>query len=137
MIIDRTIPLTTAQSIFLMVLKGSERPLSGTEIVESVKNTLGENSVPTPGAVYKILKFLRDNEYIEEKSSVKPKKKDGTKDGRIHPYALTQRGENIVVTVFSHISRIFSFMCNCCVVEQVDIPTLTMLMPGQYQKLKS
>ncbi|OLS19023.1 MAG: hypothetical protein HeimC2_43470 [Candidatus Heimdallarchaeota archaeon LC_2] len=125
MIIDRTIPLTSAQSIFLMIIKGSNQPMSGSEIVERIRLHLGANSVPTAGAVYKILNFLEDHSYIEKRfDDIK------RKDKRFKTYGLTTLGLKMVDQVSKHIQKIFSFMCVCCEIVNIEIPGLKLIQPG-------
>ncbi|MCE7736882.1 MAG: PadR family transcriptional regulator [Candidatus Heimdallarchaeota archaeon] len=112
MIVDKSIPLTSAQSIFLMVLKGEGRPMSGKEIVDMVELKLGENSIPTPGAVYKILNHLEvKKKYIKETTTKMQKQEDG----RIRYYTLTDLGNQMVANIYEHVKNIFSFMCYCCI----------------------
>ena len=122
MILDRTIPLTSAQSIFLMIIKGSMKPLSGSEIVERIHMRLGPNSVPTAGAVYKILNYLEENSFIEKRpSDVK------RKDKRFKTYSLTKSGGVMVKQVSDHIQKIFSFMCVCCEIVNIELPGVNLI----------
>jgi len=112
MIVDRSIPLTPAQAIFLMVLKGEGRPMSGKEIAVTIEKKLGEFSLPTPGAVYKILNHLgKKVKYIEETTT----KKQREEDGRIRYYKLTRDGNLMVGKIYEHVKNMFSFMCYCCI----------------------
>ena len=125
MILDRSIPLTSAQAIFLMILKRSERGMSGSEIVESLEERLGENSVPTPGAVYKILDFLSKNKYIDKIDQLRSKK-----DKRFKAYILSDKGSTEVRKVSEHVAKIFSFMCYCCSIT-VDSNLLDLTISDQ------
>jgi len=60
-----------------------EKPLSGSEIMEEVKKQTGGQWKPSPGSVYPLLTWLRENGYAEEL----PREVTGVKR-----YVLTEKG---------------------------------------------
>lgn len=61
-----------------------EKPMSGSEIMEEVEKQTGGQWKPSPGSVYPLLTWLRENGYAEEL----PREEDGIKR-----YALTEEGQ--------------------------------------------
>jgi len=61
-----------------------EKPMSGSEIMEDVEKQTGGQWKPSPGSVYPLLTWLRENEYTEEL----PREPTGIKR-----YMLTDKGE--------------------------------------------
>ena len=84
--------------------------LSGSEIVKYVKEDLGEEWSPTPGATYKIIQNLIEKGYIHE--TTKKEKKD--RDKRIRTYTLTSEGNKMVVKVITRMRKMIGFVESCC-----------------------
>jgi DNA-binding PadR family transcriptional regulator len=61
-----------------------DKPMSGSEIMEEVKKQTGGQWKPSPGSIYPLLTWLRENGYTKEL----PKEVTGIKR-----YALTEKGE--------------------------------------------
>jgi DNA-binding PadR family transcriptional regulator len=105
----KNLDVTPTESLFLLVLYNHTN-LSGSEIVKYVKEDLGENWSPTPGATYKIIRNLIDKGYIRE--TTKKEKED--RDKRIRRYSLTLEGSTMVVKIISRMRKMIGFMESCC-----------------------
>jgi len=77
-----TVPKGLLRFYVFKLLK--ERPMSGSEIMEEVSKQTGGQWRPSPGSVYPLLTWLRENGYAEEL----PREASGIKR-----YALTEKGE--------------------------------------------
>ena len=64
-----------------------DKPMSGSEIMEAVKKQTGGQWKPSPGSVYPLLTWLRENNYTKEL----PKEVTGIKR-----YMLTEKGEKFL-----------------------------------------
>ncbi|MCZ2808963.1 MAG: PadR family transcriptional regulator [Candidatus Bathyarchaeota archaeon] len=62
-----------------------DKPMSGSEITEEIERHTDGQWKPSPGSVYPLLAWLRENDYIKEL----PKE-----ETRIKRYMLTEKGEN-------------------------------------------
>lgn len=105
----KDLAVSSTESLFLLVLY-NQTNLSGSEIVKSIKEDLGEEWSPTPGATYKIIQKLIDKEYICETTEIK--KED--RDKRIRTYSLTSLGKNMVSKVIIRIQKMITFVDTCC-----------------------
>ncbi len=65
----------------------SERPMSGSEIINEIERRTGGCWRPSPGSVYPLLAWLQDNDYIREA----PLKEAGVKR-----YTLTDKGKQLL-----------------------------------------
>ena len=63
-----------------------EKPMSGSEIMETIKKSTDGRWEPSPGSVYPLLSWLQENGYTEEVP---------TEDGGIKRYRLTEKGERL------------------------------------------
>ena len=63
--IGKGLEVTPMEAFFLMVLN-NQTSLSGSEIVQSIRDNLGINWTPSPGATDKILQSMEKKKYIEE-----------------------------------------------------------------------
>lgn len=63
-----------------------EKPMSGSEIMETVKKGTHGRWEPSPGSVYPLLSRLQQNGYVEEVS---------TEESGIKRYRLTEKGERL------------------------------------------
>jgi len=61
-----------------------EKPMSGSEIIEEIEKETNERWKPSPGSIYPLLSWLKDNDYTKEL----PKEEEGIKR-----YMLTEQGE--------------------------------------------
>lgn len=61
-----------------------EKPMSGSEIMETIKKGTNGRWKPSPGSVYPLLAWLQDNGYTKETP---------TKESGIKRYMLTEKGE--------------------------------------------
>ncbi|MFW9779840.1 MAG: PadR family transcriptional regulator [Candidatus Heimdallarchaeota archaeon] len=105
--IGKNIEVTSLEALFLMTLYNSSS-LSGTEIVQKIRNDLGENWTPTTGATYKIVQSLTEKGYIKETTL------DARKDKRIRTYALTVKGKEMVSEVTMRVQKLLGFLADCC-----------------------
>lgn len=106
----KDLEVSSTESLFLLVLY-NHTSLSGSEIVKSVKEELGEEWSPTPGATYKIIQKLIEKGYISE--TTEKQKKD--RDKRIRTYTLTnQKGRNMVSKIIIRMQKMIVFAETCC-----------------------
>ena len=103
---DKVSPL---QSMFLFVLRNS-KALSGAEIVKRLEKDVGEEWVPTPGARYKILQYLEQENFIEKTIE----KGEDPKDKRVSKYSLTKEGEKMVEELSKQMKKVYLFLSTCC-----------------------
>ena len=61
-----------------------EKPMSGSEIIEEIERETDGRWKPSPGSIYPLLSWLKDNDYTKEL----PKEEEGIKR-----YMLTEQGE--------------------------------------------
>jgi len=61
-----------------------EKPMSGSEIIEEIEKETDGRWKPSPGSIYPLLSWLKDNDYTKEL----PKEEEGIKR-----YMLTEQGE--------------------------------------------
>jgi DNA-binding PadR family transcriptional regulator len=106
--IGKGLEVTPMESFFLMILN-SPTSLSGSEIVQNIKENLGINWTPSPGATYKILQSMEKKGYIEETT-----KTEEREDQRIRTYSLTSRGKEILPIITKRILKIALFADSCC-----------------------
>jgi DNA-binding PadR family transcriptional regulator len=78
-----SVPKGLLRFYVLKLLK--DKPMSGSEIMEEVKKQTGGEWKPSPGSVYPLLTWLRENGYAEEL----PREVTGIKR-----YMLTEKGAN-------------------------------------------
>jgi DNA-binding PadR family transcriptional regulator len=62
----------------------SEKPMSGSEIMDEIEKKTSGRWKPSPGSIYPLLSWLQENSYIEEVS---------TKEGGMKRYTLTEKGK--------------------------------------------
>ena len=65
----------------------SEKPMSGSEIIQHIEEKSGGHWKPSPGSVYPLLAWLQDNKYIKEVPVEEP---------GIKRYTLTDEGKNFL-----------------------------------------
>jgi len=65
----------------------SEKPMSGSELMEEIGKSTGGNWKPSPGSIYPLLAWLQDNQYITELPH----------DNGLKRYKLTQSGKDLLV----------------------------------------
>jgi len=65
----------------------SEKPMSGSEIMNEIAKKTDGRWKPSPGSIYPLLSWLQDNNYIKEL----PAEQDGMKR-----YALTDKGKTLL-----------------------------------------
>jgi DNA-binding PadR family transcriptional regulator len=65
----------------------SEKPMSGSEIIQYVEEKSGGRWRPSPGSVYPLLAWLQENKYIKEVPAEEP---------GIKRYALTDEGKKFL-----------------------------------------
>ncbi len=106
--LGKQIDLSSTEALFLMVLYNSNS-LSGSEIVQKLKQSLGEEWLPTPGATYKIVQSLETKGFLKETT-----KKEKRKDQRIRTYALTSEGKEMIPKVGSRFRKLVTFATECC-----------------------
>jgi DNA-binding PadR family transcriptional regulator len=63
-----------------------EKPMSGSEIMETIEKRTDERWKPSPGSVYPLLAWLQENGYTEEMP---------TEESGIKRYRLTDKGETL------------------------------------------
>jgi DNA-binding PadR family transcriptional regulator len=105
----KNLDVTPTESLFLLVLY-NQTSLSGSEIVKYVKEDLGEEWSPTPGATYKIIHNLIEKGYLHETTE----KEKMDRDKRIRTYTLTSEGTNMVIKVITRMRKMIGFMESCC-----------------------
>ncbi len=64
----------------------SEKPMSGSELMEQIEKHTGGNWKPSPGSIYPLLSWLQDNSYIKELP---------TENG-LKRYEITQSGKELL-----------------------------------------
>ena len=106
--IEKRLKLTPIQGMFLLAFHG-KNSLTGVEVVNILKNNLGETSIPTPGATYKVLQYLVDEELIKETT-----KEEQRGDKRLRTYSITEKGENILKELIIASTKVYNFMNQCC-----------------------
>jgi len=75
-----------------------EKPMSGSEIMEEIKKETDGIWKPSPGSIYPLLAWLRDNGYTEELPPV---------EGGIKRYKLTEKGEKFLQDQIKYRGKIF------------------------------
>jgi DNA-binding PadR family transcriptional regulator len=65
----------------------SERPMSGSEIMDEVERITGGCWRPSPGSIYPLLAYLQDNGYIQEVPSG---------EAGVKRYTLTDKGKHLL-----------------------------------------
>ncbi|MEM0058685.1 MAG: PadR family transcriptional regulator [Candidatus Bathyarchaeia archaeon] len=65
----------------------SEKPMSGSEIINEIERRTGGCWKPSPGSVYPLLAWLQDNGYIREVPS---------EEAGVRRYALTDKGRQLL-----------------------------------------
>jgi len=63
-----------------------EKPMSGSEIIEIIRNGTDGRWEPSPGSIYPLLSWLKENGYAEEVP---------TEESGIKRYGLTEKGEKL------------------------------------------
>ncbi|MHA2298751.1 MAG: PadR family transcriptional regulator [Candidatus Hodarchaeales archaeon] len=106
--LGKKIEITPMESLFLMVLHKSVS-LSGSEIVQKLKEDLGDEWSPSPGATYKIVQSLEKKGFIQETTE-----NEKRKDQRIRTYSLTTKGREIVPIITSRVRKVVIFISSCC-----------------------
>ncbi|MGC9781171.1 MAG: PadR family transcriptional regulator [Candidatus Heimdallarchaeota archaeon] len=106
--IGKGLNATPMEAFFLMVLNDPVS-LSGSEIVQNIRDNLGLDWTPSPGATYKILQSMEKKGFIQETT-----KKEGREDQRIRTYNLTAKGKEILPIITSRILKIALFADSCC-----------------------
>jgi DNA-binding PadR family transcriptional regulator len=62
----------------------SEKPMSGSEIMNEIENKTSGRWKPSPGSIYPLLSWLQDNGHVKEVR---------TKEGGMKRYTLTEKGK--------------------------------------------
>ncbi|MHA1112639.1 MAG: PadR family transcriptional regulator [Promethearchaeota archaeon] len=106
--IGKGLNVTPMEAFFLMVLN-KPGSLSGSEIVHMIKEELGIDWTPSPGATYKVLQSMTNKGYITETTE-----KEERGDQRIRSYTLTEKGKNILPIITRRILKIALFADSCC-----------------------
>lgn len=109
LIFGKSLDITPTEALFLLVLYNQN--LSGSEIVKKVKEDLGENFSPSPGATYKIIQSLDNKGLIHETTDLI---KDEDRDKRIRTYTLTDEGRKMVLKVTNQVRKVIGFVEQCC-----------------------
>lgn len=112
--IGKDLNVTPMEAFFLMVLNTPES-LSGSEIVTRIKENLGLNWAPSPGATYKILQSMEKKEFILETT-----KEEDREDQRVRTYKLSKKGKETIPIIASRIIKIALFVDECCPQNCVD-----------------
>ena len=99
---------TSIQTIFLFVLH-RHPSITGSEIVNVIEKEIGKDWVPTPGAIYKVLKKLVKEGCIEETTD-----ELNLSDGRKKTYKLTDCGVDFVRKQSDRMLRLVTFLNDCC-----------------------
>ena len=87
----------------------NEKSLSGREIVDKIEIQLGNEWIPTPGAIYKTLSSLQEEGYILETT-----KDQHLKDQRIRTYTISDKGKAIIPEISTRFTKVLMFMNDCC-----------------------
>jgi DNA-binding PadR family transcriptional regulator len=66
----------------------SEKPMSGSEIMQEIEKMSRGNWKPSPGSIYPLMAWLQDKGYVEETPAV---------EKGIKRYALTEQGKEFLV----------------------------------------
>ncbi len=72
---------------FYVIMLLSEKPMSGSEIIEEISKRTGGLWKPSPGSIYPLLAWLRDRGLIREIPS---------EDGGMKRYELTEKGKKML-----------------------------------------
>jgi DNA-binding PadR family transcriptional regulator len=64
----------------------SEKPMSGSELMDQIEKHTGGTWKPSPGSIYPLLSYLQDNEYIKELPT----------DNGLKRYELTPTGKTLL-----------------------------------------
>jgi DNA-binding PadR family transcriptional regulator len=64
----------------------SEKPMSGSELMDQIQKNMGGTWKPSPGSIYPLLAFLQDNQYIRELPH----------ENGLKRYELTQSGKTLL-----------------------------------------
>ena len=107
-ILGKNLDISPTEALFILVLHNQN--LSGSEIVKRVKEDLGDEWSPSPGATYKIMRSLMDKELIEETTNTDEDKRDK----RIRTYSLTDEGRSMVLKVTGRMRKMIGFVDQCC-----------------------
>ncbi|MFX0207057.1 MAG: PadR family transcriptional regulator [Candidatus Hodarchaeota archaeon] len=105
----KNLDVTPTEALFLLVLY-NHKNVSGTEIVNQVKEDLGEDWSPTPGATYKVLQKLLTKGFILETTNTE----EEDRDQRIRTYSLTSEGNSMVIKVIARMQKVIGFVDSCC-----------------------
>lgn len=105
----KNLEVTPTEALFLLVLYNNKN-ISGSEIVSQVKENLGEDWSPTPGATYKILHKLVEKELILETTNTEEEERDQ----RIKTYSLSSEGKMMVIKVIARMQKVIGFVDSCC-----------------------
>jgi DNA-binding PadR family transcriptional regulator len=65
----------------------SEKPMSGSEIIDEIEKRTNGRWKPSPGSVYPLLAWLQDNGYVKEIVA---------EDGGMKRYTLTDKGKTLL-----------------------------------------
>jgi DNA-binding PadR family transcriptional regulator len=65
----------------------SEKPMSGSEIMNEIEKRTSRRWKPSPGSIYPLLSWLQDNDFVKEIS---------TEDGGMKRYELTNKGKTLL-----------------------------------------
>ena len=84
--------------------------LSGSEIVKKVREDLGDEWSPSPGATYNIIGSLMKKELIQETTDLD----EDERDKRIKSYSLTEKGRSMVIKVTGRMRKMIGFVDQCC-----------------------
>ncbi|HUT80064.1 MAG TPA: PadR family transcriptional regulator [Candidatus Bathyarchaeia archaeon] len=106
--IGKDIDVTPMEAFFLMVLNG-KKSLSGSEIVQNIRENLGLNWTPSAGATYKILQSMEKKELIIETTQ-----KEDREDQRMRTYAMAVKGKETLPIITKRILKIALFVDSCC-----------------------
>lgn len=103
---------TSIQTLFLFVLH-KYPSLTGTEIVGIIEKEIGKDWVPSPGAIYKILKKLLKDGCIEETTDLTKLSEDQKRPYK-RTYMLTSCGMKFVREQTDRMLRLVGFLYDCC-----------------------
>ena len=107
-ILGKNLEITPTEALFILVLHNQN--LSGSEIVKKVREDLGDEWSPSPGATYNIMKSLLDKDLIQETTNTDENKRDK----RIRTYSLTDEGRSMVLKVTGRMRKMIGFVDQCC-----------------------
>ncbi|MGQ9515326.1 MAG: PadR family transcriptional regulator [Thermoproteota archaeon] len=65
----------------------SEKPMSGSEIMDEIKNRTNGRWKPSPGSIYPLLAWLQDNGHVREITA---------EEGGVKHYELTEKGKKLL-----------------------------------------